>query len=238
MPRLLLPALALIGLALALGPAPRAQAQDNADAVGQPAADAAHPPAAGHGAAEAHGAEGEHGGGDANILELKPPLALATAIVFLILLAILWKTAWGPLAKALDERERHNEGLLRSAETARAESERLLAEHRALMTQAQDQVRGILEHARRDADATANGIVQKAQAEAEAARHRAERDIAQARDQALVEIWTKSADMAVTVAGKVLAREIGPDEQRRLVDVAMNELPAAPNANGQGGGAA
>jgi F-type H+-transporting ATPase subunit b len=240
MPRHLFPALALIGLALAIGPAARAQAREEAPADGLLAlADPAAPADEPQGDAARAEREGGHDAAeDSNILSLKPPLALATVIVFLLLLLILWRTAWGPLARALDERERHNEGLLRSAETARAESERLLAEHRALMAQAQDQVRGILEEARRDADATANTIVQKAQSEAEAARQRAERDIAQARDQALVEIWTRSADMAVTVAGKVLSREIGPDEQRRLAEVAMSELPAKPEANGHGGGAA
>jgi F-type H+-transporting ATPase subunit b len=75
-----------------------------------------------------------------------------------------------------------------------------------------------------------------APAEAEATRQRAERDIASARDQALLELWSKSADLAVTVAGRVLARDLGPDEHRRLIEIATNELPAAPAVtNGHGG---
>ena len=74
------------------------------------------------------------------------------------------------------------------------------------------------------------------QAEAEASRQRAERDIASARDQALVEIWSKTAELAVTVAGRVLARDLGPDEHRRLIEVAINELPAAPSGQRRQGG--
>jgi F-type H+-transporting ATPase subunit b len=225
----------MLGLALLIGPTARVLAAGpSQEPAAQPASEAAHPAeaphadAAGHAGGEAHG----EAGGTPNILELKPPLAVATLIVFLLLLAVLWKTAWGPLAKALDERERQQEENVRQAEHARAESERLLAEHRALIAQAQDQVRGILEEARRDAESTANDILQKAQAEAEAGRSRAERDIVQARDQALAEIWTRTADLAVTVAGKVLSREIGPDEQRRLVAAATDELPAAPDGRG------
>jgi F-type H+-transporting ATPase subunit b len=94
----------------------------------------------------------------------------------------------------------------------------------------------MLDEARREAQAAADEINRKAQADAEAARQRAERDIASARDQALVELWSKSAELAVSVAGRVLARDLGPDEHRRLIETAMNELPAAPaGANGQGG---
>ncbi len=62
-------------------------------------------------------------------------------------------------------------------------------------------------------------IVQKAQAEAEAsqragrARHRHGPRPGPRRDLA------KTADLAVSVAGKVLAKSLGPDDHRRLVDV-------------------
>lgn len=228
MTRPLFLALGMLGLALLIGPPARVLAAEEAqNPTAEHAAETAKP-AAGHAGGDAHG----ESAGSQNPLELKFPLAVATFIVFVLLLLVLWKTAWGPLSKALDERERQQEETVSQAEHARAESERLLAEHRALIAQAQDQVRGILEEARRDADATANDIIQKAQAEAEASRNRAERDIVQARDQALAEIWTRTADLAVTVAGKVLSREIGPDEQRRLVAAATNELPSAPDGRG------
>ena len=85
-----------------------------------------------------------------------------------------------------------------------------------------------MDEARRNAEATGNAIVTRAQTEAESARQRAEREIGQARDQALVDIWSKTADLAVDVAGKVLSREIRPEEHRRLVEAAMHDLPAAP----------
>lgn len=226
MSRQLTLALGLLGMALLLGIPAHAQTNEPAPpAANEPAAPATadHP-------ATAHEAEGEgHEGGGGNLLELRLPLAVSTVIVFIGVLLVLWRFAWGPLSKALDEREHHQEETLRQAEHARSESERMLAEHRALIAQANDQVRAILEEARRDADHTANEILQKARDEAESAKQRAERDIVQARDQALSEIWTRTADLAVNVAGKVLSREIGPDEQRRLAEAAISELPAMPN---------
>jgi F-type H+-transporting ATPase subunit b len=218
--------LGLLAFALALAPAPRAAAAEEPHKT-----EAAK---AGHAAGAA--APGEAGGhAKPNILELKPSLALATLIVFGVLLLVLWKFAWGPLSKALHDREHHHEELLKQAEGSYLESQRLLAEHKAQMAQAADQVRALLDEARRDAEANAQTIVQRAQAEAEDSRNRARREIETARDQALVEIWTRSADLAVSVAGKVLARELTPDDQRRLVEAAAAELPAGPSANGHGG---
>jgi F-type H+-transporting ATPase subunit b len=112
-----------------------------------------------------------------------------------------------------------------------------MSEHRKQMARAADEVRALLDKARQDAQAAADQIVRQAQDEAELARLRAQRDIASARDQALAEIWQKSAELAVSVAGRVLAKQLNPDDHRRLLDAAIQELPAA-RANGHGGHAA
>ncbi len=218
----------LVGLAWAVGPV-EVRGADEAPAKVETAAEAAPAHEAGH--------EESLMSEESQVLAFKLDLAAYSVVVFVLLLAVLGKFAWGPLVRALDDRERYHEETLRQAEHARAESERLLAEHRSLMAQANDQVRALIEQARKDAETTAGSIVKKAHDEAETSRQRAEKDIAHARDQALVEIWSRTADLAVSVAGKVLSRELGPEEQRRMVDVAMNELPQQPTVGGQGVGA-
>jgi F-type H+-transporting ATPase subunit b len=196
----------------------------------------AHPPAGGaH--AETKAAGGEHAAAPekVNPLQPEPTLAIWTLVVFVGLLLVLGRFAWKPLLHALQERERHLEHVLTESERARNESESLLAEHRKQMARAADEVRAILDRARADAQAMTDQMVKQAQAEAEASRHRAQREIASARDQALAEIWQTSAELAVTVAGKVLAKQLGADEHRRLLEAAIQELPATPEANGYGG---
>lgn len=221
--------LAIVLTAFALVPIPdrTAAAEDQAAAIAP--AQGETPGAVAHEVAgEAHGEP--HG--EPNILEFKPSLAVTTVVVFLVLLAVLWRFAWGPLSEALAERERKHEETLRHADEAKAESARLLAEHKRQMDTAAEQVRQMLDEARRQADVNAQTIVQKAQSEAEAARERAEREIGSAKDQALNEIWSKTADLAVSVAGKVLSKEMTGDDHRRLVDAAVGELPAATNGHG------
>lgn len=178
-----------------------------------------------------HGGEGEHGK-DPNLFEPEPSLAIWTLIVFGILLFILGKFAWRPLLDAMHKREHDLEQTLLDAEHARDEAARLLAENQKKIDEATTQMQAILAQGRREAEAVRDDILRKAQEEAQAAQERARRDIENARDLALAELWDRTADMAVAVAGRVLGRELGPDEQRRLVEVAANELPAGPNGRG------
>jgi len=188
----------------------------------------------GHEAAVAsHAAEGE---GKSNPMEPQPALAIWTVVVFLGLFWVLRRYAWKPLAEALHQREEHLEHTLLQTEKVRNESEQLLAEHRRLMAQADERVKSIFDKAQKEAQASGEEIIKSARAEAEAARDRAQREIATARDQALAEIWSQTANIAVSVAGRVLSRQLGEDEHRRLLDLAINELPAAPvSTNGHGG---
>jgi F-type H+-transporting ATPase subunit b len=228
-------ALGLFALALALAAVPGASADEPKGHA--PAAPAQHGPGSvdystatpdpitGHGSPD-------HGG-QPNILKPEAPLAIWTVVVFGVLLLILGRFAWGPVMKALHDREEHIEHCLLEAEKARNEAERLMAENQKNLARAAEQVRATIEAAKKEAEAIANGIVQKAHAEAESNRERAERDIATARDQALSEIFTKTADLAVAVAGKVLSKSLSGDDQKRLTDAAMAELPAM--ANGRQG---
>jgi F-type H+-transporting ATPase subunit b len=168
---------------------------------------------------------------DPNVMEVQAPLAIWTLVLFLCLLIVLGKFAWKPLMKSLEEREAHLEHVLRDSEKARDEAEALAAQHRKELATAADQVRALIEEARKEAMVAANSIIQKAQSEAEESRKRAEREIAGAKDQALMDIWSQTADLAVSVAGKVLGKELGESDHRRLVEMAMGELPA----NGQEG---
>jgi F-type H+-transporting ATPase subunit b len=227
-----IPALGLLALILAVGPQPtRAFYQTEKKAEGHGAPAQQHKE--GMAALEDDLTKKTDEHGNPNIMEVQSPLAIWTVVVFVGLMLVLGKFAWKPLMKALHEREAHLEHVLLDSEKARNEAEALAAQHRKELSQAADQVRALIEEARKEATVAANSIIQKAQAEAEASRHRAEREIAGAKDQALMEIWSSTANLAVSVAGKVLSKELGEADHRRLVEVAMQELPA--NGNGHEG---
>jgi F-type H+-transporting ATPase subunit b len=169
---------------------------------------------------------GHAGGVSDDPAEFKIDLAIYTFVVFLLLVLILTKTAWRPIVAALDAREKHIHNEIAEAERANAEAKRILAEHEKKMAEVQNEVRAILDEARRDAQHTQQEIMKQAQSEAHATRDRAVREIEQARDQALQELFHRAADAATEMAAQIVHRSLNPQDHRDLVAKAMKELPS------------
>lgn len=195
---------------------------------------ASEEPAAGKSASAAdhdkHGAES--GSSPINPLVVDPDLALWTLIIFGLLLAVLYKFAWGPIVTALDAREKTVQDHLAAAEAKHEEAKGLLAAHEARLATAKDEVREMLEEARRDAEATKTQIVAEADAAAKAHRDRAVRDIEQARDGAVRSLAETSANLAVDLAGKVVRQNLSSDQQAELIREATTKLAnSSPSQN-------
>jgi|BioPla2DNA2_1021312.scaffolds.fasta_scaffold45375_1 F-type H+-transporting ATPase subunit b len=157
-------------------------------------------------------------------LAWKGDLALWTAVVFLILLLILGKFAFGPIVKALDLREKNELARVEAAERANADAKALLETYRQRLADASDEVRQIISEARRDAEKQAATIVEDARKAAAHERERALKDIQEASDVALQDIAVKSAELATSLAGKILKEEIDSSAHARLIESAVGEI--------------
>ena len=149
--------------------------------------------------------------------EFKADLAIYTFLVFVLLLALLYKFAWGPVTEGLERREASIHDNIAAAEVARIKAEKMLAEHAVKLDRVQDEVREIIAEARRDAEHTKNEIVAAAQKEAEASRQRAVQDIERARDQALDDLFDHMARSVSVATEHVIGRALtGPDKDRLI----------------------
>lgn len=158
-------------------------------------------------------------------------LAVWSFAVFLALLGLLTKFAWKPIMQGLEKRE---EGIARQiAETkaANEEAKRMLVSYERRLAEASEEVRGMLEEARRDADVTRQSIVAEARKAAEDERTRATHEIKLAKDDALSQIAEKAGQLAVDVAGKFLREKLGADDQSRLVRDSVASLSSRPSVN-------
>ncbi len=173
----------------------------------------------------AHGG-GAHGGGDSapNPLATDPDLALWTLGVFLLMLFVLKAVAWTPIMEGLKAREEGITGNLAAADAKHEEAKALLAEHQAKLAGAADEVRELLEEARRDAEQTKADIMAEAKAAADSERVRAVKDIEQARDTAVRQLAESSAGIAIDLAAKVVKQEIGPARQGEIVQEALGRV--------------
>jgi len=173
------------------------------------------------GSAEHHGQQEDKLG----FLGLKRyDLGIYTLIVFGLLVWIVNKYAWPYIREGLEKREANIRAALAEAQKERDEAKALLVQAKKQLEEAAVQVRTMLEEARRDAEALRAAEREAGAREAAAERERARREIAAARDAALAEIYDRAVELAAILSAKVLARNITPEDHRRLLDEAVAEL--------------
>ena len=153
-------------------------------------------------------------------------LAVWTLVVFVLLLAILWKFAWGPIAGALDQREQGIHDHIAAAERANEEAKRNLADYEKKLAEASNEVREMIEEARRDADHTKQDILAQAKSESAAERDRALREIETAKGAAIKQLAETSANLAVDLAGKIIKKKLNPEDHSELIRNAVDGFPA------------
>ena len=150
--------------------------------------------------------------------------AVWVIIIFVVLLAILYPTAWKNVLAGLKRREERIRQDIANAEEARRRAEQTLGEYNAQLASAESRVRDMLTKAQADGERLATSIRMQAQKEAEEAKERATRDIDAAKNAALREVYEQTANLATNVAEKILRRNLNADDQRELVRQSLEQL--------------
>jgi F-type H+-transporting ATPase subunit b len=150
--------------------------------------------------------------------------AIWVLVIFIVLLVVLYPTAWKNVLAGLKAREQRIRQDIADAEAARAKAEETLREYNARLAMAEQRVRDIIDKGSRDAEQIANGIRARAEEESQRAKEQATRDIEAARNQAIAQIYDEAATLSTTIAEKILRRNLNPDDQRDLVAESLNQL--------------
>ncbi len=150
--------------------------------------------------------------------------AVASLMIFLLLLVILGKYAWKPVVDALRRREQDMETREERAKNREAKAEQLLQEYQHRIAQAEAEGEDIRSQARRDADAERNEILKAARDQARATLDAAQRDIEHAEAEAIENLKATTAKMAADIAGRVLDEELDDDGHRRMIDQAARQI--------------
>ena len=151
-------------------------------------------------------------------------VTLYTIVVFLMLLGVLWRFAWGPLMKALEEREQRIAKKISEAEEFRRASEERLKEYERRIMNAKDEAAAIIAEGKRDAEKVREEIMATAQGESAKALERAKREIVLAKEAAVHDLREQMVGLASELAGRVIQREVKPEDHRRLIEDAMTQV--------------
>ncbi len=139
-------------------------------------------------------------------------------IVFSILLLAVKHYAWGPVKDMMEKRRQKVIDDLDQAASDRKKAEILANEREAALKNSRQEATQILSDAKSNAQKIGKQIVSEANAEASAIREKAKADAAQAKTDALNEARDEVADLSVTIAEKVIAKNLSAADQKDLVD--------------------
>ena len=140
-----------------------------------------------------------------------------TIVVFLLLLAVLWRYAYPALLGAVEARERALQEQLDEAERNRAESARLLEEHKKLLAEARTQAHGLLVEARTSAEKERALAMEKTLQEQQELLERARREIGAERDRALADLRAEAVELSLAAASKLIGERLDSENDRKLV---------------------
>ena len=150
--------------------------------------------------------------------------ALWTLVIFGLVIFVLGKFAWKPILGGLQQREEFIRTSLTQAKADRDAAEARLKEYSDKLISARSEASAIVDEARRDAEVVKRRFQEETQVEANRTIERAKREIAIAKETAVKELYSLTAQLTTQVAGKILEREIQPSDHERLIRDSIRAL--------------
>jgi F-type H+-transporting ATPase subunit b len=138
---------------------------------------------------------------------------IAEFVVFLLILAIIWRWIVPPVKRAMDRRQ----DMIRQQGEDADEAKRQLAEaerrFQQALTEARTEAAQIRENARAEAQRTLEDLRQQAQEESERIRARGEEQLASQRSAIVRELRAEIGTLAVELAEKIVDQRLAEDDQ-------------------------
>jgi F-type H+-transporting ATPase subunit b len=155
---------------------------------------------------------------------------VAQIVNFLVLIFLLHRFLYGPIVKAMDEREAHLAAQFKEAERREAIAVTEAQQLRAAQAELDDQRRQMLMVAEQEAEARRKELIQQARQEAEELRHHWEIAVEQAKERFLGDLRQGTIRQVYAVAHRALGDLADMDLEKQMVKVFLQRLRAMEEA--------
>ncbi len=154
---------------------------------------------------------------------IRPEFGLTfwTILCFGLLVLLLSRTAWKPLMDSVNERERALKHDRHTAETARAEAEKIKAELDAKLKDLKAEIGRRMDEARVTAEQEKDLLIEEARKSAAVIVETSRREIESQKTEAARELRTKVAELSVMAAERILLTKL---DHRANTDLASRYL--------------
>lgn len=152
-------------------------------------------------------------------------------IVFLIVLAVLWKWGFPAITKMVKERKDYIDDSLRKAHEANEKLANIQKEGESILQEAREKQAAVL----KEATATRDAIIAKAENQAKDRGAQlindAKAEIEQEKQQAIREIRGQVAELSVKIAEKIIKQQLASDDkQMELINKILDEVAVSDKA--------
>ena len=145
-------------------------------------------------------------------------------ILFLVLKRFLFK----PVQRMFDTRKKQVDDLYAEADRNRTDAVSMKREYEAKMASAREEADGLVRSAVQTAQKRGDAIVAEASSQASHLKQKAAEEIAREKQQMLRDVRGEISDIAVSIAGKVVERELNPQDHRDFVDEFIRNVGEQP----------
>ena len=158
------------------------------------------------------------------LVQLDPGLFVWTILTFLVLLGVLAKFEWNPLLKMLKDRENLIRSSLDDAEKAQMELARLNSEGEDIINKARSEAQTILAEGKAAASKLKDETLNEAKDQAKSILSDAEKRIRIEKDKAIAEIKSEVVDLSLSVATKLIKKNISREDNQALIDDSLENV--------------
>ena len=151
------------------------------------------------------------------VLDFQPGAMVWTWIAFLIGLIFMWKFVYGPITRALEERDQKVEDAIKAAEVARQQAEQQMAAAKAELEKAHADGRRLVEQATANAERQAAEAMRQADERAKAELQKARDAIAAEKRAAIQELRSEAVALTLAATSKLLQANVDSEQNRKLV---------------------
>ena len=153
------------------------------------------------------------------------PSLVVYLVNFTVLLVALYLVGYKPILKMLDQRSERIKESIETAERVRQESAVQQQELESRMDEGRQEGQALLAQARDMAEKFREEEKGKARQEAESLMERARQDIQRERDDAIEQVRSQFADLAIAAAEKVIERSLDKDAHKDIIEKVLEETP-------------
>lgn len=158
-------------------------------------------------------------------------LILAQMLSFGILVGVLYKLAYKPILRILDQRKDRIENSLKQAKEIEEKNEKLNDDITQKLNEAKKEAKAIVAEAKEIGEKARNEILVESNKEIVAMMDRAKKDISREKETMMTDIKDYIVKVSLIIVEKIIADKLDEKTKERFVLETLKELPKEPVSN-------